>query len=169
MPKQCERPGCSALAEVLYGFDPGRLLVWLEHDVIPEGSRANSLCRRHADALGVPKGWSIDDRRESAPRLFSAPKSTSNIVKFVSSRSHKRKHASAHELKLFDAISEIDPEETKAIPWTAHFDPDDDLGGVLQARGRLLSRAFGLSDATKDVTRPTIKRVDPEPPATANH
>ena len=168
MPKQCERPGCSALAEVLYGFDPGRLLVWLEAGLIPEGSRSNALCRRHADALGVPKGWSIDDRRESAPRLFSAPKSTSNVVKFAPSRSHKRKYADAHEPRLFDRAPEVELEETKAIPWTAHFDPDDDLGGVLQARGRLLSRAFGSSDATLDATRPTINRADPEPPATVN-
>lgn len=169
MPKQCERPGCSAPVEVLYGFDPGRLLVWLEHGAIPEGSRSNALCRRHADALVVPKGWSIDDRRESAPRLFSAPKSTSNIVKFAASRNHKRRYASAHEPKLFDGAPEVDLEETKAIPWTAHFDPDDDLGGVLQARGRLLSRAFRSSEVTKDATRPTIKSADPEPPTTANH
>lgn len=169
MPKQCERPGCSALAEVLYGFDPGRLLVWLEHGAIAEGSRANALCRRHADALAVPKGWSIDDRRESAPRLFSAPKRTSNVVKFAPSRSHKRKVIDPKVPKLFDRAPEVELEETKAIPWTASFDPDDDLGGVLQARGRLLSRAFGLSDATRDTTRPIAKRPESEPPATGNH
>lgn len=169
MPKQCERPGCSAPAEVLYGFDPGRLLVWLEQGAIPEGSRSNALCRRHADALAVPKGWSIDDRREPAPRLFSAPKSSSNIVKFAPSRSHKRKTIDAKVPKLFDRAPEVELEETKAIPWTAHFDPDDDLGGVLQARGRLLSRAFGLSDVTRDATRPVINHTDPEPPTTANH
>lgn len=169
MTKQCERPGCSAPAEVHYGFDPGRLLVWLEHDAVTEDSLSNALCRRHADALAVPKGWSIDDRRESSPRLFSAPKSASNIVKFAPSRSHKRKYVGAHERELFDVTPEIDPEETKAIPWTAQFDRNDDLGGVLQARGRLLSRAFGLNDATKDATQPAIGRTDPEPPATADH
>jgi len=167
--KQCERPGCSALAEVLYGFDPGRLLVWLEHDPMPEGSRANALCRRHADALAVPRGWSIDDRREAAPRLFSSPKSRSNVVKFAPPRIHKQKSHGARGLKLFDGAPELDLEETKAIPWTAHFDSDDDLDGVLQARGRLLSRAFGLSDATRDATRPIAKQNEPEPPATANN
>jgi hypothetical protein len=168
VPKQCERPGCSALAEVLYGFDPGRLLVWLEQGVVPEGLQSNALCRRHADALAVPKGWSIDDRRESVPRLFSAPKSASNIVKFASSRSHKRKRPGAHESRLFDAPPEGELEETKAIPWTVDFDLDDDLDGVLHARGRLLSRAFGLSDATKNAIRPEIKPTPPEPPATAD-
>lgn len=169
MTKQCERPGCSSLAEVLYGFDPGRLLVWLEHDALPEGSRANALCRRHADALAVPRGWSIDDRRETVPRLFSSPKSRSKVVKFAPPRSPKQKNHGARGLKLFDGAPELELEETKAIPWTARFDPDDDLDGVLQARGRMLSRAFGLSDATRDATRPIAKQNEPEPPATANN
>ncbi|MEO5974753.1 MAG: hypothetical protein ABIQ38_06080 [Ilumatobacteraceae bacterium] len=169
MTKQCERPGCSVIAEVLYGFDPGRQLVWLEHDAIPEGSRSNALCRRHADALAVPRGWSIDDRRESSPRLFSTPKSKSNVVKFAAPRSAKHKSHGARGLKLFDGDPELDLEETKAIPWTAHFDHDDDLDGLLQARGRLLSRAFGLSDATRDATRPVNSNTEPEPPATAHH
>lgn len=169
MTKQCERPGCSALAEVLYGFDPGRQLVWLEHDAIPEGSRSNALCRRHADALAVPRGWSIDDRRESNPRLFSTPKSKSNVVKFAPPRSARNKGHNKRGLKLFDGAPELDLEETRAIPWTAHFDHDDDLGGVLQARGRLLSRAFQLSDATRDATRPIVNDKESEPPATANH
>lgn len=169
MTKQCERPGCSSLAEVLYGFDPGRQLVWLEHDALPEGSRSNALCRRHADALAVPRGWSIDDRRESNPRLFSTPKSKSNVVKFAPPRTARNKSHSTRGLKLFDGAPELDLEETKAIPWTAHFDHDDDLGGVLQARGRLLSRAFQLSDATRDATRPIAKDTESEPPATANH
>lgn len=169
MTKQCERPGCSALAEVLYGFDPGRQLVWLEHDALPEGSRSNALCRRHADALAVPKGWSIDDRRESNPRLFSTPKSRSNVVKFAPPRNTKNKNHAARGLKLFDGAPELDLAETKAIPWTAHFDHDDDLDGVLQARGRLLSRAFGLGDATRDASRPIIKNTESEPPAPADH
>lgn len=143
--------------------------MWLEHGAIPEGARLNALCRRHANALAVPRGWSIDDRRESAPRLFSAPASKSNVIEFTPSRSHKRKYAAAHEPELFDGAPIADPEETKAIPWIAQFDPDDDLDGVLQARGRLLSRAFGSSDATKDATRPSTKRTDSEPPAPVNN
>lgn len=142
MSKQCERPGCSALAEVLYGFDPGRLLLWLEHGAIPDGTRSNALCRRHADSLAVPRGWSIDDRRESSPRLFSSPAISTNVVKLNPNRSRKRKNPIVVEPKLFDRAPLVDPEETKAMPWTPQFDPDDDLGGVLQARGRLLSRAF---------------------------
>jgi len=72
MPRRCERPGCSAPAEVAYGFDLDRVVVWLEA-VDPEQAdhvNAGVLCRRHADALQPPRGWFLDDRREPRPRLF---------------------------------------------------------------------------------------------------
>ena len=52
-------------------MDSEQLLVWLE--IVPENVapiRAGVLCRRHADAMVVPRGWTLDDRRESKPRLF---------------------------------------------------------------------------------------------------
>jgi len=169
VPKQCERPGCSGPAEVLYGFNPAQLLVWLEKGPIPEGSRANALCRRHADALAVPKGWYIDDRREPAPRLFSSP-AKSNVVQLVPVRSHKRKGPPKQKGETFqDLATEVAPEkttaselaETKAIPWTPRFDKDDDLGGVLRPNGRLMSRAFGL-DETKSTLRDVSQTDDLE-------
>ena len=36
-----------------------------------------------------------------------------------------------------------DLDETEALPWTPVFDQTDDLDGLLDARGPLLSRAFG--------------------------
>ncbi len=70
MSKLCERPGCSAPADVAYGFDTEHLTVWLDHLTAPGAARAGSLCRRHADAMVVPLQWTLDDRREAAPRLF---------------------------------------------------------------------------------------------------
>jgi hypothetical protein len=35
------------------------------------------------------------------------------------------------------------PDETQALPWVPVFDSADDLGGLLDARSPLLSRAFG--------------------------
>jgi hypothetical protein len=55
-------------------MDSDQLLVWLE--IVPEGvtpMRQGMLCRRHADAMVVPRGWTLDDRRESKPRLFRVP------------------------------------------------------------------------------------------------
>src|SRR5262245_12801371 len=71
MGKLCERPGCSDVAAMAYGFDVDRLLVWLApRDPDADPARAGSLCKRHADAMVVPRGWTLDDRRESQPRLF---------------------------------------------------------------------------------------------------
>ncbi len=159
MSKQCERPGCSGPAEVLYGFNPGQLLVWLGKGPIPKGSRANALCCRHADALTVPKGWSIDDRREAAPRLFSAP-AKAKVVDIAPARGKKPKNLPAPKPESFDDVkvsvvaaeqtrrhpADAELAETKAIAWTPQFDKEDDLGGVLRPRGRLMSRAFGLDD-----------------------
>lgn len=71
MPRLCERPGCSAPADVAYGFDAETLTVWLDAFDAALGSRAGVLCRRHADAMVVPLGWMLDDRREPVPRLFN--------------------------------------------------------------------------------------------------
>ncbi len=71
MGKLCERPGCSDVAAMAYGFDVDRLLVWLApRDPDGDPLRAGSLCKRHADAMVVPRGWTLDDRREPGPRLF---------------------------------------------------------------------------------------------------
>ena len=74
MGKLCERPGCSDVAAMAYGFDVDRLLVWLApRDPGGDPLRAGSLCKRHADAMVVPAGWTLDDRREAEPRLFRPP------------------------------------------------------------------------------------------------
>ena len=50
----------------------------------------------------------------------------------------------------------LDPDETKAIAWSPHFDQTDDLGGLLRAESPLLARAFGR--------RPLgVKRTDGRP------
>jgi len=66
----CERPGCGAPAEVAYGIDKTSLLVWVDNRAILERELAGRLCRRHADALVPPRGWTLDDRREPIPKLF---------------------------------------------------------------------------------------------------
>ena len=49
---------------------PEDLLFWIAPlDDAPVDDH-NVLCRRHADAMVVPRGWTLDDRREPVPRLF---------------------------------------------------------------------------------------------------
>jgi hypothetical protein len=72
MARLCERPGCSLIAEFRYAIDAEHLTVWLEPFESGGSDRAGVLCRRHADAMVVPLGWMLDDRRSEAPQLFRA-------------------------------------------------------------------------------------------------
>ena len=73
MSRHCERPGCSKVGEVIYEVDLRRLVVTIDFPDLNNASPVNLLCRRHADSLTVPKGWTIINNREEVQRLFSAP------------------------------------------------------------------------------------------------
>ena len=169
VPRLCERPGCSAPATVTYGFDTAELLVWLspfepEEKARPYGS--GILCRRHADALVVPRGWHVDDRREVVPRLFIAPpveeRPASGVAKSATKSEGHGKVRSIREKQapladLFDAVavagSEAEPQldETRAMPWSPKLieelsDDNAGLGADEPPKGGLLARAFGNKD-----------------------
>ena len=184
MAQQCERPGCAQPAAVEYIIDPQRLLLTLQNYEVVKGERRSALCATHGDRMSVPKGWSIDDRREDPPRLFKTPKSgvapeKASAKKSATESKQKKKPVARPmlfqtEKQVVEEVQEVqkvqapvtrpvvrdaDLEETKAMPWTPQFDRTDDLGGVLRPKGKLLSRAFGL-DETIEYPRPV---VDEEP------
>jgi hypothetical protein len=178
--QQCERPGCAQPAAVEYIIDPHSLLLTLQNYEVVKGERRSALCATHGDRMSVPKGWSIDDRREDPPRLFKTPKSGVAPAKASAKKSateSKQKKKPVVRPMLFqtdkqvvEAVQEVqapaarpvvrdaDLEETKAMPWTPQFDRTDDLGGVLRPKGKLLSRAFGL-DETIEYPRPVVDDV----------
>ena len=155
-----------------YGFDADRLLVWLApRDPDADPLRAGGLCRRHADAMVVPQGWTLDDRREMTPRLFRAGTAKGDAAPEPPAddgpkRARARKAPGpAPEQLLLEAEREAaasagktvadvagpsptdDPDATQAIPWLPDADgADDDLGGVLSADSPLLARAFRGTD-----------------------
>jgi hypothetical protein len=139
MGRLCERPGCSEVASIAYGFDVDQLLVWLAaRDPDGDPLRAGSLCRRHADAMVVPLGWTLDDRRDGAPRLFRPqPAEAPAAPKPRKKRAPSPAEAPADQLAL---------DTDAATPWMPDFDQQDDLGGVLAARSPLLARAFRGTD-----------------------
>ena len=167
MSRHCERPGCSKVGEVIYEVDLGRLLVTIDFPDLSDLTPMNLLCRRHADSLTVPKGWTIINNREEVQRLFSAPV-TQQLTKDNSQKVSKRQKISDVNksekdqlvvANLFDSVIEenafdftdelaqlLDTQETEAMPWTPQFDRSGDLNGKLRARGRLLGRAFGQSE-----------------------
>lgn len=63
MRRHCDRPGCCDPAAATLGYDQRTQTVWLD-DVAGEAHPATyDLCHRHADALSVPRGWHLRDRR----------------------------------------------------------------------------------------------------------
>ena len=186
MAQQCERPGCAQPAAVEYIIDPHSLLLTLQNYEVVKGERRSALCATHGDRMSVPKGWSIDDRREDPPRLFKTPKSgvapaKASAKKSVTESKQKKKLVVRPMLFQTDkqdaekveevrapaakpVVRDADLEETKAMPWTPQFDRTDDLGGVLRPKGKLLSRAFGL-DETIEYPRPVVDVVVDDVPA----
>ena len=172
MARKCERPSCRERGEVAYVIDTANLLVNLDAPIPRDSSRVNILCRRHADALVVPRGWRIEDKRENVPRLFpvTAPSEKPKAKDATPRKSESKKsRAKLPRPSIFDELKndkkveevvapvvevvsedDVELEETKAIPWSPQFDNTDDLGGVLRPKGRLLSRAFNFDDTNAD-------------------
>jgi hypothetical protein len=149
-----------------YGFDAETLVVWIDSfDRVTTG-RAGVLCRRHADAMVVPLGWMLDDRRDPVPRLFKAPAQTTTTAPRVR-RQPSHHHSDAEQLELaadvvvgdvvvgdgVDVTGETSrPAETEVLPWKPTFDQTDDLDGLLEARSPLLARAFGGRDRRRPIS-----------------
>ncbi len=176
MDRLCERPGCSERASVAYGMRPEDLVFWL--DALPDGipSRGGVLCRRHADAMVVPRGWTLDDLRDPDLHLFRPPTPTAAPTAAAASPVVRRRRpgprsASTSAQLAFDpptsaVVDEPVPAapagalaaepvavdaddqvaEDNSAPWTPDFDEADDLDGLLSATSPLLSRAFRTAD-----------------------
>ncbi len=96
MRRTCERIGCGLDVAVVYGTVPGRdgsLTLWIDAfrpDVSASRERETMgyVCQRHGERLAPPRGWQIDDRRESAPRLFR-PQPNLTVVSDKAPRTRK--------------------------------------------------------------------------------
>jgi len=160
---------------VAYGFDPERSMVWLEV-LGPAGPAAGALCRRHADAMVLPRGWWLQDRRSDAA-LFTAPEPSASTAVYRPRR-RRRPPADPALLPLDDTTTTASAgagtgggvasgaltgaatgsggpagQAAGSAPepaWSPAFDAGDDLDGLLAAKTPLLARAF---------------RQDPAPPA----
>jgi hypothetical protein len=144
---------------VSYGIDNGALLVWIDNRPLPERELAGRLCRRHADAISVPRGWTVDDRRQAIPQLFRPSdipaaepvKKEKKLVKPAKSAEQNDKKLSLFET-IAEELAEIekvqvapDPDETRAIPWSPRlsgsYEEDDEQDAPVL--GHLMGRAFG--------------------------
>jgi len=152
--KLCERPGCSDVGAAEYGMVPEELLFWIASISARPSDDQNVLCRRHADAMSVPRGWTLDDRREATPRLFM-PARFDTGGEPVRRAPRRRRVTPTVEQLMIDGTGEIErpdleepaadldvDRDTDPTPWEPMFDHDDDLGGLLEVSSPLLSRAF---------------------------
>jgi hypothetical protein len=76
MSRQCARPGCSTAASATLLFDYRARTSSLEPLSDDDHPMAYDLCEAHADALTVPRGWRLDDRRavdHPAPEVVTPP------------------------------------------------------------------------------------------------
>jgi hypothetical protein len=69
MTRQCARPDCAEQATSTFGYDYRAGTVWLVDLADEPDPSTYDLCRRHANALSVPRGWELRDRRTLVPTL----------------------------------------------------------------------------------------------------
>jgi hypothetical protein len=148
MTRLCERPGCSEPGAAAYGMVPEDLLFWIAPMNDAPVADHNVLCKRHADAMVVPRGWTLDDRRELVPRLFMPRRPESAVPPpRPTRRRHRPDPAEVGEQLQIDGTGEIDRPTVAVEPdrgsrWEPAFDESDNLDGLLEVRSPLLARAF---------------------------
>jgi hypothetical protein len=141
---------------------PEDLLFWIESLDDDTDELVGVLCRRHADTMVVPRGWTLDDRREAGPRLFRPPAETvpapsPSPAPAPSPARRRRSETGSRQPEQLQIDGTGDLERpASTVPtadeptWHPTFDHDDDLGGVLEVRSPLLARAFRGVDRPKD-------------------
>jgi hypothetical protein len=139
------------------------LLFWIAPIGDSLALNPNVLCRRHADAMVVPRGWTLDDQREDQPRLFKPTVSNSAPASVAAPKQRpvSRSLVQPEQLQI-DGTGEIErpqidesepetdeqfePVAAAATPWSPDFDAADDLDGLLEVKSPLLARAFRGTD-----------------------
>ena len=175
MPRLCGRPGCSEVGVVAYGMVAEDLLFWIAPIADAPVSEPSLLCGRHADAMVVPRGWTLDDRREHALRLFKPrPLERPAATPRRPVRRARDDGEQPEQLQIDGtgeilrptvpdepALPDVSPDEPHTDErvadtglrsgragsvWEPEFDHDDDLNGLLEVSSPLLARAFRGTD-----------------------
>ena len=155
MSRQCERPDCAEPATVAYRFDARERIVFFDHLREGDPLAAGALCQRHAQVMVLPRGWWLDDRRIPVPTLFAST-AAPPVEKAPRRRAPK---PSAPVEPVTETELPLTNGDAPPPSWTPDFDPGDDLDGLLDAKTRLLSRAFRAAPMnevppTEPVNRP---------------
>lgn len=128
-------------------------MVWLAVRVGEDGYRSGVLCRRHADAMVVPKGWILDDRREMRPRLFRSPATDDAVAEAIT--------GPAPEPPVTPAVPRRAPRRRPARPRPAV--DDTTLAFDLEGESRTVAAVTGgpsVDDPDATVAMPWNPRFD---------
>lgn len=167
MQRLCGRPGCSDIASVAYGMRAEDLVFWLDNLATGSDRSQGALCRRHADTMVVPRGWTLDDLRDPDLHLFRPPDREPTLRRAptrvprrprlgeqltfagadIAASAEGPEPADDHDRHGSDDDPGASSRDVQTDePWTPSFDEADDLGGLLAAQSPLLSRAFRTAD-----------------------
>lgn len=69
--RTCAKPSCSTSATATLTYDYSARTAWVEALDAEAHPMAYDLCADHADALKVPNGWALADRRVRYPAALS--------------------------------------------------------------------------------------------------
>jgi hypothetical protein len=89
----CARPVCAIRATVRFWFDGDARRVVLDRKISEWGGQG-LLCESHADRLIVARGWELDDRRVSEPRLFAVEQADRAAAGRIRRLGHPEAHPS---------------------------------------------------------------------------
>ncbi|MEE9413876.1 MAG: DUF3499 family protein [Acidimicrobiales bacterium] len=67
MARHCAKPVCDNLAAATLSYQYDNASVWIEHLHVEDHPMLHDLCMIHADAMTVPRGWSLADLRVAHP------------------------------------------------------------------------------------------------------
>ncbi len=133
MSRLCERPGCSDPASVAYGMRAEDLVFWLAAIVDSREIDGGVLCRRHADTMVVPRGWTLDDLRDPDLHLFRPPTRSDDDARRPRRRRRNRSGDHTEQLELGGlaaAIEDVEVGETEADAATASAESDGSIAEV---------------------------------------
>lgn len=138
---------------------------------MPEREHAGRLCRRHANALVVPRGWTVDDRRQPVPQLFrnldraalaaeraekkSPVQARKKKTPASPVRDDERENSATHEPTLFEEITHSvdadtsDDDNADSAPNNVVVDPDE-------TQAIAWSPATVASETTNDDDEPPV-------------
>lgn len=68
----CARPLCAEAATARFLIDASQKLVIVDSKV-DEWGASGCVCTKHADRLKAPRGWTLEDRRESTDAVAAVP------------------------------------------------------------------------------------------------